>query len=175
MGTYEEFTNWIRGQSSDNPNAQILTTPNRVQVSIDSNQAGSTMTSRHEVSKQLLQIALIPGFGKIGFTVGKAAFGMTKPKNVLKVIWPLLLFDDPPSLMMKWMEAKLEQQGKSPRQDMTSVIKTGQIPKTRGGTKSSRAAKSAPSTVKPFWSNGKPKCRKGYRYDFKRKMCVKKS
>ncbi len=30
-------------------------------------------------------------------------------------------------------------------------------------------------TLKPFWSNGKPKCRKGYRYDFKRKMCVKKS
>ena len=30
-------------------------------------------------------------------------------------------------------------------------------------------------TLEPFWSNGKPKCRKGYRYDFKRKMCVKKS
>ncbi|AXH79208.1 MAG: hypothetical protein [Circular genetic element sp.] len=38
----------------------------------------------------------------------------------------------------------------------------------------SRGAKS-PQTLKPFWSNGKPKCRKGYRYDFKRKMCVKKS
>jgi len=63
---------------------------------------------------------------------------------------------------------------KSPSQDMTSVIATGQIPKTLGGTKSSRGAKS-PQTLKPFWSNGKPKCRKGYRYDFKRKMCVKKS
>ncbi len=41
-------------------------------------------------------------------------------------------------------------------------------------SKSSRGAKS-PQTLKPFWSNGKPKCRKGYRYDFKRKMCVKKS
>ena len=41
-------------------------------------------------------------------------------------------------------------------------------------TISSRGAKS-PQTLKPFWSNGKPKCRKGYRYDFKRKMCVKKS
>jgi len=40
--------------------------------------------------------------------------------------------------------------------------------------KSSRAAPAA-QTLKPFWSNGKPKCRKGYRYDFKRKMCVKKS
>lgn len=63
---------------------------------------------------------------------------------------------------------------KSSRQDVTSVATTGQTPKTRGGTKSSRAAKSA-QTLKPFWSNGKPKCRKGYRYDFKRKMCVKKS
>lgn len=64
---------------------------------------------------------------------------------------------------------------KSPRQDMTLPSTLGrQIPKTRGGTKSSRGAKS-PQTLKPFWSNGKPKCRKGYRYDFKRKMCVKKS
>ena len=63
----------------------------------------------------------------------------------------------------------------SPRQDMTLSGSPGrQIPKTRGGTKSSRGAKS-PQTLKPFWSNGKPKCRKGYRYDFKRKMCVKKS
>lgn len=69
---------------------------------------------------------------------------------------------------------------KSPRQDMTLPGSPGrQIPKTRGGTKSSRGGKSgssrSPQTLKPFWSNGKPKCRKGYRYDFKRKMCVKKS
>ena len=63
---------------------------------------------------------------------------------------------------------------KSPSQDMTSTPGVGQIPKTLGGTKSSRGAKS-PQTLKPFWSDGKPKCRKGYRYDFKRKMCVKKS
>ena len=62
----------------------------------------------------------------------------------------------------------------SPRQDVTSATSAGQTPKTRGGTKSSRGAKS-PQTLKPFWSNGKPKCRKGYRYDFKRKMCVRKS
>ncbi|AXH79434.1 MAG: hypothetical protein [Circular genetic element sp.] len=28
-------------------------------------------------------------------------------------------------------------------------------------------------TSKPFWSNGKPKCKKGFRYDFKRKLCVR--
>lgn len=46
--------------------------------------------------------------------------------------------------------------------------------KTTSGTKSSRGVKS-PQTLKPFWRNGKPKCRVGYRYDFKRKLCVKKS
>jgi len=35
-------------------------------------------------------------------------------------------------------------------------------PKTLGGT----------NTFKPFWQNGKPKCKKGYKYDFKRKLCV---
>ncbi len=64
---------------------------------------------------------------------------------------------------------------KSPSQDMTSTPGVGQIPKTLGGTKSSRASPGEAQTLKPFWSNGKPKCRKGYRYDFKRKMCVKKS
>ena len=62
----------------------------------------------------------------------------------------------------------------SPRQDTLTSFPGVRVPKTRGGTKSSRGAKS-PQTLKPFWSNGKPKCRKGYRYDFKRKMCVKKS
>ena len=45
----------------------------------------------------------------------------------------------------------------------------------RATLRSSRAPPGGAQTLKPFWSNGKPKCRKGYRYDFKRKMCVKKS
>ena len=70
---------------------------------------------------------------------------------------------------------QMQEKGKSPGQDMTLPgIPGRQIPKTPGGTRSSRGVKS-PQTLKPFWSNGKPKCRKGYRYDFKRKMCVKKS
>ena len=70
---------------------------------------------------------------------------------------------------------QMQEKGKSPGQDMTLPGSPGrQIPKTPGGTKSSRGATS-PQTLKPFWSKGKPKCRKGYRYDFKRKMCVKKS
>lgn len=50
--------------------------------------------------------------------------------------------------------------------------------KTSGGTKPSNRfrPKFSPEpgkTSKPFWSNGKPKCKKGFRYDFKRKLCVK--
>jgi len=50
----------------------------------------------------------------------------------------------------------------SPRQDATSAFRAGQGPKTRGGTD---------EFISAFWVNGKPKCRKGYRYDFSRKMC----
>jgi len=50
----------------------------------------------------------------------------------------------------------------SPRQDATSASKAGQGPKTRGDTN---------EFISAFWVNGKPKCRKGYRYDFSRKMC----
>ena len=46
------------------------------------------------------------------------------------------------------------------------------LPKMSRGTKPSRRA-SPGKTSKPFWSNGKPKCKKGFRYDFKRKLCVK--
>jgi hypothetical protein len=48
----------------------------------------------------------------------------------------------------------------SPRQDTLSVPR--RVPKTRGDTN---------EFIRAFWVNGKPKCRKGYTYDFKRKMC----
>jgi len=51
----------------------------------------------------------------------------------------------------------------SPSQDSKSKTKVFLVePKTLGGT----------NTFKPFWQNGKPKCKKGYKYDFKRKLCV---
>ena len=50
----------------------------------------------------------------------------------------------------------------SPRQDATSAVRAGQGPKTRGDTN---------EFISAFWVNGKPKCRRGYRYDFRRKMC----
>ena len=45
----------------------------------------------------------------------------------------------------------------SPRQDTRP-----RVPKTRGGTD---------EFISAFWISGKPKCRKGYRYDFNKKMC----
>ncbi|AXQ65488.1 MAG: hypothetical protein [Circular genetic element sp.] len=45
-------------------------------------------------------------------------------------------------------------------------------PKTLRDTKTFKTGSSG-QTSKPFWANGKPKCKKGFRYDFKRKLCVK--
>jgi len=176
MGLYQDFRERL-GQGLREHN---IDSTHGLHVSMDTNQAGTTMTSRHEVSKQGLSIALVPGAGKIGWTVGKAVFGFGRPQSVLKVIWPLLLTDNPPGIMVKYMEALLKQRNKSSGQDMTLPGPPGrQIPKTPDGTIPSRGGKSgltrSPQTLKPFWSNGKPKCRKGYRYDFKRKMCVRKS
>ena len=51
----------------------------------------------------------------------------------------------------------------SPRQDMTLSGSPGrQIPKTRGDTN---------EFISAYWVNGKPKCRRGYRYDFNKKLC----
>ena len=55
---------------------------------------------------------------------------------------------------------------KSSSQDSKSKTAVFPVePKTLGGN----------LTFKPFWQNGKPKCKKGYRYDYKRQLCVKQS
>ncbi len=53
---------------------------------------------------------------------------------------------------------------KSPSQDTLSRRSTSfrRVPKTLGDTN---------EFISAFWVKGKPKCRKGYTYDFKRKMC----
>ena len=51
----------------------------------------------------------------------------------------------------------------SPRQDTLTPTTPGvRVPKTRGDTD---------EFIRAFWINGKPKCRRGYSYDFRRKMC----
>ena len=108
------------------------------------------------------QVARLPRLIRGGMTFGQ--FFRTYGGN----------FSPFPSLGVIALGELYSQFKKSPRQDTLTSSPDVRVPKTRGGTKSSRGAKS-PQTLKPFWSNGKPKCRKGYRYDFKRKMCVKKS
>lgn len=67
MGLYTAVTSWMRQQTNNNPNASIILGQNRVMVSMDTNQAGSTMQSRqiqktvgakvislHPVARQLL-------------------------------------------------------------------------------------------------------------------------
>ena len=52
----------------------------------------------------------------------------------------------------------------SPSQDtLTGIFRnSSRVPKTLGGTN---------EFINAFWVKGKPKCAKGYRYDFSRKMC----
>ncbi len=70
----------------------------------------------------------------------------------------------------KFLYDKLTQ---SSGQDGKPGVSTPSVPpRTPDGTKPSKPIRSG-STSKPFWSSGKPKCKKGFRYDFKRKLCVK--
>ena len=119
----------------------------------------------------------------IGLAVYTRGLSLTTSKTQVDAVLGQGIFYDPGRVDLTsygtpgYIALEQAKQRKSPRQDMTLPGSPGrQIPKTRGGTKSSRGTATAgPQTLKPFWSEGKPKCRKGYRYDFKRKMCVKKS
>jgi hypothetical protein len=51
MGLYHAITSYIRGKTKTNPNAAIVFGADRVQVSMDTNQAGTTMASR-EMQRQ---------------------------------------------------------------------------------------------------------------------------
>ena len=67
---------------------------------------------------------------------------------------------------------KLQSRGGRDAKPGTTVPPVGPGRRPRPPVKPSRSAK-AGQTSKPFWANGKPKCKKGFRYDFKRKLCVK--
>jgi hypothetical protein len=68
----------------------------------------------------------------------------------------------------------IQQLSQSRSQDEKSGASAPSVkPRTlRGNSKPSRPVSSGQS-FKPFWANGKPKCKKGFSYDFKRKLCVK--
>jgi hypothetical protein len=67
--------------------------------------------------------------------------------------------------IIKQLQSSGGKDGKMPGRPVPPVLPPRPI-------KPSRRA-SPGQTSKPFWSNGKPKCKKGFRYDFKRKLCVK--
>lgn len=67
--------------------------------------------------------------------------------------------------IIKQLQSSGGKDGKMPGRPVPPVLPPRPI-------KPSRRA-SPGKTSKPFWANGKPKCKKGFRYDFKRKLCVK--
>ncbi len=176
MGLYSDFKSLLdEGLREHN-----IDDTHGLHVSMDTNQAGTTMESRHEVSKNLILYTAVPGGGKMVHTFVKAALGKVSGRSVLKVIWPLMLTDYPGHYKIGKIASLIESLEKSPGQDVTSDSMSGQTPKTPGGTKISGSGRSGSSkrstqTLKPFWVKGRPKCPKGFRYDFKRRMCVKKS
>jgi len=68
-------------------------------------------------------------------------------------------------LILDHLQSSGGKDGKLPSRPVPPVLPPRPI-------KPSRRA-SPGKTSKPFWANGKPKCKKGFRYDYKRKLCVK--
>lgn len=68
-------------------------------------------------------------------------------------------------LLAQHLQSSGGKDGKMPDRPVPPVLPPRPI-------KPSRRA-SPGKTSKPFWSEGKPKCKKGFRYDYKRKLCVK--
>jgi len=66
--------------------------------------------------------------------------------------------------IIKQLQSSGGKDGKLPSRPVPPVLPPRPI-------KPSRRA-SPGKTSKPFWANGKPKCKKGFRYDYKRKLCV---
>ncbi|AXH79004.1 MAG: hypothetical protein [Circular genetic element sp.] len=160
------------------PGAHQATKP---QVAIAGGIPGATMESRKLTGKTAIPLALSLMYVPSVFTKIPATYyrmltsGMTGPRFIAGT-WPLLLFDNPEQFSFIFgLPGKLLEleQKKSRDQDGKPGVSTPLVPpKTSRGTKPSKPTRSG-STSKPFWSSGKPKCKKGFRYDFKRKLCVK--
>jgi len=70
-----------------------------------------------------------------------------------------------------YLQQQLESRGGRDAKPEMPISPVGPVRPSRP-IKPSRPVSSG-QTSKPFWSKGKPKCKKGFRYDFKRKLCVK--
>lgn len=84
------------------------------------------------------------------------------------------IFYDPGSISPSNLGMGIARYRKSTSSSMRSSRSGGPVSaKTASATRKPSRPTSSGQTSKPFWSSGKPKCKKGYRYDFRRKLCVK--
>jgi hypothetical protein len=65
-------------------------------------------------------------------------------------------------IVRRTITRRVRKPSESPSQDTLTKDHLVRVPKTLGDTN---------EFIRAFWINGKPKCRDGYRYDFRRKMC----
>jgi len=121
------------------------------------------------------------GFGKDAVFAGSLLLSrggsLVMPNNIIAASLGTGVYYDPGKVDLTSFGVVgyyLQQQIESRSQDEKSGTQVLPVkPKTlRGNNKPSRPVSSG-QTSKPFWANGKPKCKKGFRYDFKRKLCVK--
>jgi hypothetical protein len=97
---------------------------------------------------------------------------LVSPRTVTSLISGSGFFYDPGKLDPSSVRLYGSLQSRS-QDEKSGALAPSVKPKTlRGNSKPSRPTRSG-QTSKPFWANGKPKCKKGFRYDFKRKLCVK--
>jgi len=122
------------------------------------------------------------GFGKDAAFVAALLLtrggSLVSPNNILASNLATGVYYDPGKVDYTSFGATgyyLQQQLESRSQDEKPRLFNNDLPvkpKTLRGNKTFKTGSSG-QTSKPFWSNGKPKCKKGFRYDFKRKLCVK--
>jgi hypothetical protein len=81
----------------------------------------------------------------------------------------LIPFPSPAGMVASLLNDALQSRGGRDEKQPVRPVSPGRLPRPIKPLRPTRSGQ----TSKPFWSNGKPKCKKGFRYDFKRKLCVK--
>ena len=113
MGLYSSITNWVDSQTKTNPNAAIIMGENRIMVSMDTNQAGSTMKSRqiqktlgakvislHPVARQLLlryDVATDLAVGYVSERMGEISKDITYDKYTESILAEAMSYQQPKS------------------------------------------------------------------------------
>jgi len=123
------------------------------------------------------------GFGKDAVFVGAVLLtrggSLVSPNNIIASGLGTGVYYDPGKVDFTsfgatgyYLQQQLESSGSRDAKPEVPISPVGPVRGPRPPPNSSRPVSSG-QTSKPFWANGKPKCKKGFRYDFKRKLCVK--